>query len=961
MATEYTVTYGTSTGTFGSGNWVKYWKSTATDPYLEINVNANNIQASTGNMYSGQSLTATYTLVAQTGYKITGYTLTGTALSSNQTLTPAAGGSAVVFEPSVENTLSVSGISLNSTSFTQAGGNNGLQVTSFTITIEDDPAALIMEEINTKVVANLFTMQTMYGIEGSDKIYTESSDASEGNIPALLDNDYSTFHHSDWHGSAATPHWVTYELTDATDAVRFYIKQRSTGTGRPTNVTVSASNDNSTFTEITTLSSMTWAGSPLDYYSTAVTASESYKYWRFTVNATNSTTNSWFCASEWYVLPNNDVVNTLFDAENQYRAGTVTDETTAQALLNNVDAAITDLNSTTVTVTYELYESDGTTLVSSEAVVQGKNSAVSVPTSMVSTYYDNTVSGTIGTSDCTITVVRTLKAGIVGDLADLSNNKAYTIVVPRGTYTTDNGSLANTVKSSSYAINNFALISYESNYYMWSVADSKFVAGSGATLGDTPVAIEFVANTTPAFQIKSGSLYLNATSGFDTGGGFDSWSTADDGNRCVIYEAADFDPTAVLQALEDYFHPTNLYSAVESEILPYIFADPTSPATSAEAASLGTYFGLSVAAATEIVSTYGSQIAAQNFTQEEYDAAKAIFDAGIIYPASGTYRIKSMGARTGETYISYGYSADKSTYGLVTVAATNKLTDAGTVFTLTATGTTGVYTLSTQGLNVQDETAYNQPFSATTDAAVAFTFETVEPGVVAIRANTADSYAYLHESAWATPAGVVRWVATGQASRWTIEDADEMTLSLNAGPDGVNYATFAAPFDVTLPSTVTAYTLTLDEGRGVAEVTSLGQEIPAGTAVLLKSDSETSVTAGVSYDEFAPFSGSNALEGTYVTISTLADNQLALGVVDSKVGFYKYTYALGANKAYLNVPASSSARAFVLSFDEGEVTGINAVNAAAQNGAAVYDLQGRRVSNATKGVYIVNGKKVLVK
>ncbi len=47
-----------------------------------------------------------------------------------------------------------------------------------------------------------------------------------------------------------------------------------------------------------------------------------------------------------------------------------------------------------------------------------------------------------------------------------------------------------------------------------------------------------------------------------------------------------------------------------------------------------------------------------------------------------------------------------------------------------------------------------------------------------------------------------------------------------------------------------------------------------------------------------------------------------------------------------------------------EVEGINSIkeiNAAAQQGNAIYDMQGRRVANATKGLYIVNGVKTLVK
>ena len=99
-ATEYTVTYSTSTGSYtatnGAGTWASKWVSTATDPQVTLSVGANNIAVSTGYIYSGAS-GCTYTLTAQAGYLITGYTITGTAQSGAQTLTPAAGGSATSF------------------------------------------------------------------------------------------------------------------------------------------------------------------------------------------------------------------------------------------------------------------------------------------------------------------------------------------------------------------------------------------------------------------------------------------------------------------------------------------------------------------------------------------------------------------------------------------------------------------------------------------------------------------------------------------------------------------------------------------------------------------------------------------------------------------------------------------------------------------------------------------------
>jgi hypothetical protein len=68
-----------------------------------------------------------------------------------------------------------------------------------------------------------------------------------------------------------------------------------------------------------------------------------------------------------------------------------------------------------------------------------------------------------------------------------------------------------------------------------------------------------------------------------------------------------------------------------------------------------------------------------------------------------------------------------------------------------------------------------------------------------------------------------------------------------------------------------------------------------------------------------------------------------------------------AGKAYLALTSDPGARALTL-FDD-MTTGINAVNGEGLKvqGAEVYNLAGQRVLNPTKGLYIVNGKKVVVK
>ena len=77
------------------------------------------------------------------------------------------------------------------------------------------------------------------------------------------------------------------------------------------------------------------------------------------------------------------------------------------------------------------------------------------------------------------------------------------------------------------------------------------------------------------------------------------------------------------------------------------------------------------------------------------------------------------------------------------------------------------------------------------------------------------------------------------------------------------------------------------------------------------------------------------------------------------VGFYKvYSEgnSMGTNTAYLKVLTSVDAARSFLWFDES--TGINAVEKAKIDGEA-YNLAGQRVTNPTKGLYIVNGKKVI--
>ncbi|MBR6963285.1 MAG: hypothetical protein IKH86_06570 [Prevotella sp.] len=80
------------------------------------------------------------------------------------------------------------------------------------------------------------------------------------------------------------------------------------------------------------------------------------------------------------------------------------------------------------------------------------------------------------------------------------------------------------------------------------------------------------------------------------------------------------------------------------------------------------------------------------------------------------------------------------------------------------------------------------------------------------------------------------------------------------------------------------------------------------------------------------------------------------------VGFYKWTGGkLGAGRVYLPVEANVEGANEFCAFFEDTTDAIQAIESAEQLVGPYYDLQGRRVEKPTKGVYIVNGQKVIIK
>ena len=198
----------------------------------------------------------------------------------------------------------------------------------------------------------------------------------------------------------------------------------------------------------------------------------------------------------------------------------------------------------------------------------------------------------------------------------------------------------------------------------------------------------------------------------------------------------------------------------------------------------------------------------------------------------------------------------------------------------------------------------------------------------------------------------------GDAHNWAIETVEALPVTITAA----KYATFYAPVAVEVPEGVTAHTVTINGDW--ATLSEALEVIPANTGVVLYS--ETAATYDFAITEDVEAIEGNALRGSVAaTYYTTAGTYYALAVVDGEVGFYKDAFnnsrfQNNSHKAYLYVEGTQNAASYSFRFGEG-TTAIE--NVEVENEVkAIFDLTGRRVEEITApGIYIINGKKVLVK
>lgn len=198
--------------------------------------------------------------------------------------------------------------------------------------------------------------------------------------------------------------------------------------------------------------------------------------------------------------------------------------------------------------------------------------------------------------------------------------------------------------------------------------------------------------------------------------------------------------------------------------------------------------------------------------------------------------------------------------------------------------------------------------------------------------------------------------------------------------NGYRWATLYLPFAVEVPDGVTAYYATAAPQDNVITLTEVGDTIPAHTPVLLGRPEESKNTR-TDYD-FYLTKDVEAIDGnifigkvktTYIECQSGYKYYLLLNATKGEAFYWiaaEYNATGGssdthikceANKVYMELASQAGSSYYRFELEDGSTTGIEDLNGETAKPSTIYDLQGRKVEKPGKGLYIIDGKKTLVK
>lgn len=258
-------------------------------------------------------------------------------------------------------------------------------------------------------------------------------------------------------------------------------------------------------------------------------------------------------------------------------------------------------------------------------------------------------------------------------------------------------------------------------------------------------------------------------------------------------------------------------------------------------------------------------------------------------------------------------------------------------------------------------------FSGATIMKIEFTFHSGDDG------NTISVNKGIYENnTWTGSTNEIVFTIDGTKGHRRIQTITITYEAVDVAISSVGYATlYYGTTALEVPEGVKAYTYQqTEDGIAVENTYEAGDAIPAGEAVVLQGTPNMLYTfKRVTTENTA--SETNALHGSDVAaMTTGGDKYYALSLNQAKeensVGFYFYNeggaaFECPAHRAYLALKDNGNGVKSFYTFGSNEANGLNSIAAPTNAANDIYNLQGQRVAVPTRGIYIVNGKKVFIK
>ena len=778
--------------------------------------------------------------------------------------------------------------------------------------------------------------------------HTSGNDGA-GGVAALLDEDAATYLHSNWSSLSSTHDYLQIDFGNAVGLENFKIagQQRSSGSNdRPKNIEIYGSNDNSTWTHITTVEGLpNTAGATWE--SEVISADTRYTHLKFIVkthdnyNQTSSVSRPYFHMAKFDFFKVTSTADVL-----SYLEGGITNEQAAVAYDALVEAKYVFNNATTT-------------------------DEMQAATTALQSAYD---------------ILETLlKAALPVELTlDENNPELYKIFIKR---TADVTVLKYDEPSKMVAVENKANnSSWQTWYFMGGIngvtihpynANGKVLSADNTN--NSPAKVwavnkgektfyewKFVARAEGYYNIQAhdGSNYFSNNGGESKKMGFWSNDPDTDGGSLFKFVEAEFEnDNARYYQLKDlkesnagYFLGTSigLYTATEE-------------------------YQEAKAKAEELIAA-GSK----SDSNACYEACKALYiNPQVQYNAPDPAKFYVIKSTANDIYCNGKYvhtyyephTHQNATWGDRSYDHRNLLykniaeieTFPLAVFQFEETGTQGEYKMKNlhTGLYVKSFGKNAEHMSEAADAA-AIKIQGVADGQVKLQIGNNDPMHAQNDYGV-----IVTWsAAPNNASTWTIDEVTNIEeICHNVTISSVGYSTLYLNYPVAIPAGVTAYTANEIVNDKWIHLEEIKGKLPAQTAVILNGPADTyaftysgtgtetldnNLLTGTLWEQII-----NKGNGSYYI---LANGSNGIGMYNPVNGEKKDEFTNSANKAYLHIKTNGiSFYGFRGINNDNETTAIEHISNN-ESVAAIYDLSGRRITEITKGgIYIVNGKKTIIR